>query len=74
MDAEKIVQAAFSIEGRIYPSGPVHDSDVIPDNECDKEWISGFLTNKGRFLDREEAAIFVGDVGGSMDASELRPN
>lgn len=75
-DEEKIVQAAFSIEGRIYPSGPVHDSGVIPENEHGKEWINGFLTNKGQFLDRKEAAIFVSGESGaknrSMDATELK--
>jgi hypothetical protein len=75
-DIEKIVQAAFSIDGKIYPSGPVHLSSVIPDSEYGKEWISGFLTNKGRFLDRKETAIFVSGLAGgkyrSMDATELK--
>jgi len=75
-DEEKVVQAAFSIEGRIYPSGPFHDSSIIPESEYGKEWIDGFLTNKGRFLTRKEAAIFVsGEAGGkyrTMDASELK--
>ena len=70
------MQAAFSIDGKIYPSGPIHDSSVIPEEEYGKEWISGFLTNRGRFLDRKNAALFVsGEMGGkyrSMDATEIK--
>ena len=73
---EKIVQTAFKVGDNIYPSGPVHNSSVIPDAEYDKEWISGFLTNIGRFLNRREAALFAsGKIGGtyrSMDSTELK--
>jgi hypothetical protein len=75
-EGEKIVQAAFSIDGKIYPSGPIHLSSVIPDSEYGKDWVAGFLTNKGRFLNRKEAAVFVSGLAGGkyrqMDATELR--
>lgn len=61
--------------GKIYPTGQVHDMEVVmkefgfdPNNEDDWEGFikiyntltDGFITDKGRFFDRQEAARLVG--------------
>jgi hypothetical protein len=74
-EEEQITQAAFSVEDKIYPCGPIHLASVIPDSEYGKDWIAGFLTNKGRFLNRKEATIFVSGATGKyrqMDSTELK--
>jgi hypothetical protein len=72
---EKIQQAAFKVGDKIYPSGPIHDSGVVPEEEYGKEWISGFVTNLGRFLDRRQASEFLyGQTAGkyhSLDSLEV---
>ncbi|KKK79183.1 hypothetical protein LCGC14_2836070, partial [marine sediment metagenome] len=61
--------------GKVYPTGQMHDMEVMmrefgfdPDNENDWEeftkiyntLINGFITDEGRFFDRQEAAKLVG--------------
>ena len=61
--------------GKIYPTGQMHDMEVVmkefgfdPDNDNDWErftkiyntLINGFITDEGRFFDRQEAAKLVG--------------
>jgi hypothetical protein len=57
---EFIAQAAFRDPGTdtIYPSGAFHDMSTIPEDLDLDTLISGFLTNKGRFLTKEEAIKF----------------
>jgi len=61
--------------GKIYPTGQMHDTEVVmkefgfdPNNDNDWEGftkiyntlISGFITDEGRFFNRQEAAKLVG--------------
>ena len=61
--------------GKVYPTGQMHDMEVVmkefgfdPNNENDWErftkiyntLINGFITDKGRFFNRQEAAKLVG--------------
>lgn len=61
--------------GNVYPTGQMHDMEVVmkefgfdPDNENDWEeftkiyntLVNGFITDKGRFFNRQEAAKLVG--------------
>lgn len=55
---EKIVQAAFKDRstGKVYSTGAVHDYGMLPDGVSRRNIESGFVTNKGRFLNQIEAA------------------
>lgn len=61
-EIEKIVSAAFKElkTGRTHSTGNIHLRNELPDDWDVYNDVSGFLTNKGRFLDREDAAKFVG--------------
>jgi len=53
---ERVVQAGFRRihDGQTFPSGPWHDVGVLPTENLD-EYDQGFITNKNRFLTRDEA-------------------
>lgn len=78
---ERIVQAAFYDKGtgKIYPSGPHHDLTAIgiPEDQWTDDFfdrlVSGFLTDRGRFLNREEAAAAVAmDPKMSLRSEQVR--
>jgi hypothetical protein len=60
-------QAAFRscITGAVIATGPFHDVSLLPGGlDADlEEWLAGFLTVAGRFLDRREAAVARGQAG-----------
>lgn len=50
--------------GKIYESGPMHDIEAIPNQEHyfsnPEEYVEGFVTHAGKFLNRAQAAKAVG--------------
>lgn len=50
-------QAAFKgPDGTIYPSGPFHSSDALPNEDMWHKVTDGFLGHDGKFYDRKQAA------------------
>ncbi len=70
---ERIVGAAFKElpSGRVVSTGRIHLRNNLPDDWNVYDDVSGFVTDKGRFLDREEAMKFVGGSNGRLMSEQL---
>ena len=75
-----IRQAAFKHRktGQVQETGPIHDLTQLPDlpetyakgrMEAINQWEDGFTTDKGKFLNRTEAAEHVGRLG-ELDSAD----
>jgi len=75
---EKIVQAGFRFSGdKIIGTGPYHDISALPDEfkkhvrMVGSRYEDGFITNLGRFMNREEASRFVGAEEESLKSADI---
>ena len=79
---ERIVQAAFidPKTNTVYPVGSKHTLKALLAHRVPEEIIQrivdepnqGFVTNAGRWLSREAAALFALDKRGEMDSAEIK--
>ena len=57
--SDPIEQTAFRHQGKITPSGTIHDPSVLGKGVYDHTTEAGFLTHDGKFITRTEAAQLV---------------
>lgn len=71
--AERVSETAFRIGDEVIPSGSIHNAAKIPKEMYGKgELESGFLTDKGRFVTREEAASLQGEETKTLTHDQIK--